>query len=104
MPEKRRFVFTGAWMRRLGVSDESLKRHMAGMEADGLLPDTVEQVDMTDATEMFSRLRAEKPTAYCEADQAGADWMTFFENLIKWIKELLPLFLKGRKKIAALVT
>ena len=97
MAEARRFVFTPAWMRRLGVTKENLQEQMLAMDAAAQLPSLASEIDMTDAAEMQLRLQAERQDAYCTANEAGADWNAFFEALIKFMQALMPFIIKARK-------
>jgi hypothetical protein len=101
MVETRRFRFTPLWMRRLGVTKENLLRHMRDLEAAGELPQTAEELDVTDAVKVGGQLLLENASARCEADKAGADWSAFFEAILALLVQLMPYIIKDRQNAVA---
>jgi hypothetical protein len=86
-------------MRRLGVTKENLLRHMRAMEADGELPETADDLDMSHAARIGGCLLTENADARCEADQARADWSAFFAAVLAFIVQLMPYIIKARAKL-----
>jgi len=95
----RRFLFTPAWMRRLGVTQQNLLKHMRAMEAIGELPETADDLDLTHAAAVGTCLLAENADARCEAHNAGADWSAFFAVILAFITQLMPIIIKSRAKL-----
>jgi predicted RNA-binding protein Jag len=96
MPIVRRYPLTTLRLRRLGIDRDEVELQMQAMEAEGLLPEKAEDIDVTDALQLIDRLKSTRQDAYCEAHKAGADWQAFVQAVVQIMQMIMPLIVKKR--------